>query len=436
MPHLTAEVISIGDEMTSGARLDTNSQWLSRRIGELGIEVIFHTTVGDALADNVEALRIASHRADMVVVTGGLGPTRDDLTREALGRLIDHPLEFREESFRHIESMFASRGREMPQRNRVQAMFPHGSTEILNPQGTAPGIDLIVQRAQQPASRIFCLPGVPAEMKRMFDESVAPRILQQTGREKSIRHVVMKFFGTGESEMEQRLGDMIARDRQPRVGITASAATISLRITAMADSDRAGETLITTTRDEILQRVGEYYFGDGESFEQQHAVDAMLRQRGQTLVVVELGYAAPLGDWFAALGDTPSFRGGLSLANSDDLKRITSARTLDAAQERLRQLFDADWALIIDQYPSLVPSFVRPADASASNTSPAASASPAMAEDRPLSATEAQLIVLGPDGHRYATSKTIGGHPSILHARFAKSGLQWLRQVLAQNSTP
>src|SRR6056297_2864125 len=136
-----AEVISIGDEMTSGARIDTNAAWLSRRLEELGVTVAFHTTVGDTLKHNVAVFRTASQRADVVMATGGLGPTRDDLTREALAAASRQPLELSQTSLQHIQALFAARGREMPERNRVQAMFPAGSTEIFNPQGTAPGID-------------------------------------------------------------------------------------------------------------------------------------------------------------------------------------------------------------------------------------------------------------------------------------------------------
>ena len=132
--QLVAEVISIGDEMTSGARLDTNGQWLSRRLGEMGIHVAFHSTVGDTLSHNVDVFRIAANRADLVIATGGLGPTRDDLTREALAELAQQPLELRQDALDHILELFTKRNREMPERNQVQALFPVGSEQIFNPE--------------------------------------------------------------------------------------------------------------------------------------------------------------------------------------------------------------------------------------------------------------------------------------------------------------
>ena len=406
--NLTAEVISIGDEMTTGARLDTNAQWLSRRLGDLGVQVTHHSTVADTLRHNVDVFRIAAARADIVISTGGLGPTRDDLTREALAEVAAAPLELRDDALAHIESIFARRRREMPERNKVQAMFPAGSLQIFNPQGTAPGIELTVTRDDAAPSTIFALPGVPAEMKRMFDDSLAPRILQLSGGATRIRHRVMKFFGIGESDMEQRLGEMIARDRQPRVGITVSAATISLRITATADSDESCEAMIGQTRDEILRLVGDLHFGDGEQFEQQHAIDGMLRQRNEAMMLVELGRAAPLGDWFAALGETPAFRGGLSLATTDDLLRMSGADDLDGALDDFRRRFDAGWLLLVDEYPLIQ------TDA-----------------DRPLRATDVSLLVVRPDGKRYRTKTTLGGHPEILQARIAKTAMMWMRKVVA-----
>ena len=137
---MKAEILSIGSELTSGQNLDTNSQWLSRRLAEVGIAVGWHTTIADDLEANVEAFRIAARRAGLVLSTGGLGPTQDDLTREALARAAGVGLVFDQASFDRIQEMFARRNRTMPERNRVQALFPAGAEPIVNDRGTAPGI--------------------------------------------------------------------------------------------------------------------------------------------------------------------------------------------------------------------------------------------------------------------------------------------------------
>ncbi|MEL6105461.1 MAG: molybdopterin-binding protein [Planctomycetota bacterium] len=415
MPDLpSGEVISIGDEMTSGARLDTNAQWLSRRLGDLGVGVQFHSTVGDTLSHNVDVFRIAAERADVIVCTGGLGPTQDDLTRQALADMLGRPLEFRKSSLEHIERLFARRSREMPERNRVQAMFPEGSSEILNPQGTAPGIDATFTRQDGTTSRLFCLPGVPAEMKRMFDDTVAPRIMSLDGEKVHIEHAVMKFFGVGESDMEQRLGDMIARDREPRVGITVSAATISLRISARGVSRVQCLRQIEATREEILQRVGELHFGDGEDFEQYHAVESRLANESQTLTTVEFGHAAMLAAWFATLGKSDAYQGGFYFADATSMR---TALDLDPehALDQLRARADADWLLLVDAYPSLSPD---------GKTAP-------VETEKPLPAAEVKLSVIDAAGKATTTIARIGGHPSIVHARIGKAALAWFRKVLA-----
>lgn len=416
MAHLTAEIIAIGDEMISGARLDTNTGWLSRRLAELGVDVHFHSTVGDTLSHNIDVFRIAVHRADLVVATGGLGPTQDDLTRQAIAGALGRELQFDAVSLAQIESMFSRRGRVMPEQNRSQAMFPRGATAIVNPQGTAPGVDIVAKREDGTESRIFALPGVPAEMKTMFDQSVAPAILSGDNGGSYIRHSVLKFFGIGESDMEVRLGDMISRQRKPRVGITVSAATISLRISAMADTVSECEAMVAATRDDILRRVGDLYFGDGETFEQHHAVDAILRESNERLCVVELGHAAPLGDWFAAIGDSPVLAGGLSLVGAANLRHFAGIddphASLEKCFELIRQRFSADWLLLVDAYPDL-----------------------SRLENHVLPESTITFTVSHPDESLTSTSETVGGHPSIVHSRIAKAGLRYLRQRLAKTST-
>jgi len=409
--QLTAEVISIGDEMTSGARLDTNAQWLSRRLGELGVKVVFHSTVGDTLSHNVDIFRLASNRADILVSTGGLGPTRDDLTREALATLVDQPLELDLSAMEHIEQMFSRRKRDMPERNRVQAMFPRGSKQIFNPQGTAPGIDMLIPRDDAMQSRVFALPGVPAEMKRMFDDTVASRILETEGSGTEIKQHVMKFFGTGESDMENRLGSMIARDREPRVGITVSTATISLRITATGSNEEDCQAQIDQTRKEIMQRVPEFYFGEGDHYEQHDAINEVLISRGQNLMVVEYGRAAPLGDWFAKLGDTPAYKGGLSLANSTQLQAMFGGNTEQESLKLLQQNCAIDWILVVNSYPELDHD-----------------------SHLPQPASEISLVVISPDGECLIRKETLGGHPDVLQPRIAKAGMAWLRQILAEHA--
>src|SRR5438552_11873454 len=199
---MRAEILSIGSELTSGQNLDTNAQWLSQRLAEIGIPVGWHTTVADDLNDNVAVFRAAGQRARLVLVTGGLGPTLDDLTREVLAKVAGVELVVHEPSWEHIKEMFARRKRAMPDRNRVQAMLPTGAEPIPNANGTAPGIWMRIGDA------VFaCMPGVPSEMFAMFHQWVKPRLLQM-GFAHGVRiQRKVNTFGGGESHIEEKLFD-------------------------------------------------------------------------------------------------------------------------------------------------------------------------------------------------------------------------------------
>ena len=237
---MNAEVISIGDELASGERLDTNSQWLSQRLGELGIRSLYHTTVADDLAANVAVFRLALERADIVVATGGLGPTADDLTRDAIAAAIGAELYLDQPSLDHIRGLFARHNREMPERNVLQACFPVGSRPIFNPGGTAPGILLEHQRpAERRACRLFALPGVPAEMREMFLATVAPAVVATLAEPRDDSPPAdQMFWGRRKPASRQMLPDLIRRGREPSVGITVHEATITLRITAAGATER------------------------------------------------------------------------------------------------------------------------------------------------------------------------------------------------------
>ncbi len=306
-----AEIISIGDELTSGQRLDTNSQWLSMRLGELGVQVMYHTTVADNLEANVQVFRQAAERADLVIATGGLGPTADDLTREAIAAAAGTDLAFNPAAFAFIESLFARRKRPMSERNRVQAMFPRGSRVIPNPAGTAPGIDIDISRPGRSSARLFALPGVPAEMREMWDQTVAPAISKLLDTPRVIRHQQIKCFGVGESDLEQMLPDLIRRGRDPQVGITVSGATITLRITASGESAEACYRAMEPTIKTIHECLGNLVFGEGDD-ELEHAVVRLLAAQHATLATAEWGSGGMIAHW---LSEVPAsigrFLGGI-----------------------------------------------------------------------------------------------------------------------------
>ncbi len=411
---MRAEVISIGDELTSGQRLDTNSQWLSQRLGELGIRVLYHTTVADDLAANIDVFRAALARAELIVVTGGLGPTADDLTREALAAAVGRELYLDEAALAEITGLFTKRGRAMPERNRVQAQFPIGSRIVPNPHGSAPGIDLTFTRPDQSTSRIFCLPGVPAEMREMWAMTIVPAIQSLLGTTQMIRHRVIKCFGVGESDLEGLLPDMIRRGREPQVGITVHAATISLRVTTNTVSEAASAALAQPTVETIRKCLGSLVYGEGEE-ELEHAVLRQLAGQGSTLATAEWGTAGLLAHWLrVAATDTTTYAGGSVLANAAALARyldegkspVKVTRDAEggvrALAERCREVWGTTWGLAVGEAPTT---------------------------GRDGDVPRIWAALAGPMGTE-SSAFPFTGHPDILVTRASKQALNFLRLKL------
>jgi nicotinamide-nucleotide amidase len=351
---MKAEIISIGTEMITGRNLDTNSQWLSRRLAALGVPVRFHTTLADDFEENLAALRVARGRASLIFITGGLGPTQDDLTREVLAALAGVKLELHQPSLDQIREMFASRRREMPERNQLQAMFPVGSEPLPNRRGTAPGIWFDLGDCL-----IVAMPGVPREMYGMFDEEVLPRLrryLRHTGEVLLERK--LNTFGQGESAVEAQLLDLTRRGHDPEVGITVSEGIISLRIFGRGKSEAEAQAHIAPVEAIIRERLGDAVFGVDD--EELHEVVAklLLEQRRSVAVAESLTGGLVTSLLARVPGISASLLGGLvAYANDAKIRLLgvpaetlqehgaVSAPVAEAMAEGVRQRFGADLAV-------------------------------------------------------------------------------------------
>jgi competence/damage-inducible protein CinA-like protein len=419
---MRAEIIAIGDELTSGQRLDTNSQWLSERLGEIGIPVAFHTTVGDDLEDNIAVFRTAIERAEIVVATGGLGPTADDLTRDAIAAAAGVELYEDAAALAHIGNLFARRKREMPERNKLQAQFPRGSRVVPNPDGTAPGIDLTVPRSSGPPSRVIALPGVPAEMFAMWNETVLPALTASQREKRVICHHRIKCFGAGESDLEAMLPDMIRRKREPLVGITVSGATITLRITTSGPNQAACREAIEPTVAEIRAILGVLVYGE-EDDELEHAVVRLLQARGRSVAVAEWATDGLVSQWLAeaAVGGG-CLRTGIIVRDTATLRKLldidtpanaaATPETASAMARAARQITGAEYGLGIAAFP----------------TSGVEVPTAATAHNIDMNGT--LHVALASDDNVRMKSFPIATHPSITKIRSAKQALNMLRLAL------
>jgi nicotinamide-nucleotide amidase len=275
-----AEIVTIGDELLRGEIVDTNQSFLSDRLLGLDIETHYQTSVRDDAADMIDAFRRASTRSDITLVSGGLGPTRDDLTAAVLAEAFDLKLVLDEDALEGIRSFFHVVGREMTENNATQAYFPEGAEILPNPIGTAPGFSIA-----QGGTRFFCMPGVPREMARMMDEQVLPRVSASRSGGGAVRARLLRTFGMGESTLDSELKD-IAASGNVTLGFRTSFPDNYLRPLARADTAEDAERALDRVCDAIRERLGPLVYGEGNQ-SLDAVVGSLLAERGMTIAVAE-----------------------------------------------------------------------------------------------------------------------------------------------------
>ncbi len=277
---LVGEVLAIGDELIHGALLDTNSKYIAQQLEALGVTVHRFVVTSDDPDHLRSALRDACGRADIVVATGGLGPTLDDRTRDLVAEVLDGPLWFDAASWQQVQQWLQQRGRPVPDSNRRQAMFPPGAQPISNPVGTAPAFAVQVGRA-----RLFALPGVPREMQVLLRDAVLPAIARLPGLQPTAQ-LWLRILGPSEAALGERIEPFMVPGRNPAVGITASGGLLTIRIVATAGTREAAAAACEATAAELRPLVGEWLFAEG-TIELPEAVLQRLRQAGHTLALAE-----------------------------------------------------------------------------------------------------------------------------------------------------
>ena len=253
-----ASIISIGNEVLSGETVDTNASYLGSRLFSLGIPVISSYTAVDQIDPIVRALKLACEDADIILVTGGLGPTDDDLTRQAFAKFLDAELQLQDELLQKIRDLYARLNKPMPDRNKSQAYIPAGTKALANNHGTAAGI-----MARTNGKLLFAMPGVPSEMKEMFEQSVLPQLETFKGSQ-VVCVKKLRCFGTGESNIAELLGDLCRRGRNPLINSTARGGVITLHIIATAENETRAQEMVQKDEKLLTDLLGDLIYGTGE----------------------------------------------------------------------------------------------------------------------------------------------------------------------------
>jgi len=301
---MIVEVIAIGTELLLGQIVNSNAARIGERLADAGLDHYRQVVVGDNEERIAEAVLAACGRSDAVIVTGGLGPTRDDLTREALAGAAGVPLIFDEAQARRLRERWERNGRVMPESNLQQAERPEGAEMVPNPKGTAPGIRMRIGDAL-----VFALPGVPAEILPMIDEQVIP--LLRGDDETVVISRLLRTWGESESAIGERLADLYDASTNPTIAFLASAGEIKIRITAKADTGRDAEALIAPIEAEVRRRLGKRIFGtDGDTIEV--VVLRMLSEHGWTFGTAESATGGLVAGRITSIpGASTVFRGSI-----------------------------------------------------------------------------------------------------------------------------
>lgn len=276
-----AEIVAIGSELLLGQIVDTNSPWMAQRLTALGVNLFFKSVVGDNPVRMRDAIGRALERADIVITSGGLGPTQDDLTREIVAEVTGRKLVFDENLLAQVEAHFRRRKRTMTPNNRRQAFIPEGAIPVANPNGTAPCFIV-----EDPRGVVFSLPGVPVELKWLFEHEVEPYLRKKFSLAEVIHYRVLKIVGVGESAVDDKIGHLIAGSSNPTVGVLAHPGQVDVRIAAKAADKAEAMKLIAPLEAEVRKLMGNAVFAvDDETME--HVIGGLLRAQGKTVAVYE-----------------------------------------------------------------------------------------------------------------------------------------------------
>ncbi|MCY7629949.1 competence/damage-inducible protein A [Bacillus altitudinis] len=310
-----AEIIAVGSELLLGQITNTNAQFISKQLAEIGVNVYYHTAVGDNPERLKRAIQVAQERSNFIIFSGGLGPTKDDLTKETIASTLGKELVLNEEAFESIQEYFRKTGRDMSPNNRKQALVLEGSDVLVNRFGMAPGMFI-----QEGDTFYILLPGPPSELHPMFENEAKPLISEKLGLKEKIVSVVLRFFGIGESQLETDLEDLIDAQTNPTIAPLAADGEVTLRLTAKHEDEKETERLLKETEAQILERVGEYFYGYGNTSLAFEASKA-LHEHGKTVAAAESLTGGMFSEWLTDLEGASSILNGSVVCYTNQVKQ-------------------------------------------------------------------------------------------------------------------
>ena len=349
--NVSAELVTSGTEILLGDIVDTNAAWIAQQLREIGVNLFFKTTVGDNEPRLRGVLETALGRSDVVLVTGGLGPTADDITRDAIANATGCPLRRHTGIEAGLRERFARWGYErMSENNLRQALIPDAATVLENPVGTAPGF-IAFDRRHGRDSRIIAMPGVPREMKKMMADLVLPSLLELTGGEGVIRRRILRTVGIGESSLDAELGGLMENEN-PTMGLAAHLGQADVRIAARAGGAEEAERLLDEMEERVRARIGSYIYSTkpGESVES--VVAALLEAAGAKVALLETETAGAIAARLRQGAGEAETERVLAADRRDEsvqslLDGVPESDAADAAARRLRELFGVSHGLAV-----------------------------------------------------------------------------------------
>ena len=347
---MNAEIITVGSELLLGQILNTNAKFISSHLARLGVNVYYQTVVGDNPERLKNALQIAQNRSDLIIFSGGLGPTKDDLTKETLAQVLDVHLVYDEKALSSIQSFFKKRKVKITENNKKQALVFENAQVLPNETGLAPGMALT-----KDGLTYILLPGPPSELEPMFVKYAIPVILKQVKRIEKIESRMLRFFGIGESNLEQQLEDLIDNQSNPTIAPLASDGEVSIRLTAKHADDQIRKQMLDEVEREIQSRVGQYFYGYDETTIIKEMAN-LIEEQNYTLAAAESLTGGLFQEEVTSIsGVSKWFKGGIVSYSTEvkmntlgvkietiDTYGVVSAECAKEMAENVRKLMDAD----------------------------------------------------------------------------------------------